>query len=127
MSESATATMTKPAAKKAAPKAKAPKAGNGKLRKTQERMLKLLAKKDRCNRQQLVKAATGRDNGTLDGSHLGCLDPKARAIADKKSGKPSLLTLGYVRHIPLPIPESTSGGVEHWFEITASGRKAIAK
>ena len=122
MSESTTATMTKPVAKKA--KAAKPV---GKLRKTQERMLKLLAKKDRCNRQQLVAAATGRENGTLDGSHLGCLDAKARAIADKKSGKPSLLTLGYVKHIPLPVPESTSGAVEHWFEITAAGRKALEK
>lgn len=125
MSESATATMTKSVAK-ATPKAKAAKPV-GKLRKTQERMLKLLAKKDRCNRRQLVAAATGRENGTLDGSHLGCIDPKARAVADKKSGKPSLLTLGYVRMIELPIPESTSGGTEYWFEITAAGRKAIAK
>lgn len=116
----------KPKAKKAAKKVK-PSAEFVSLRAGQYRMLKLLAKKARATRAQLVVAATGREDGTLDGSYLGCLDPKQRAITDKKAGKPSLLSRGYVRMVEIPKPDSEAGTMERWYEITAAGRKALTK
>ena len=109
-----------PAKRKAKPASK-PRAEKAKLRTTQVRMLKLLAKKERATRQQLVIAACpGRENPQLDGTHLGNINEKDRKY-EKATGYTSLLSLGYVRHKVFDI----DGKKENWYEITAAGRKAL--
>lgn len=105
-------------------KAKTAKKESQPLRAAQVRMLKHLKKKDRpCSRAELVVAATQRENGTLDGSYLGNRGPKERAIADKKAGRPSLITRGFVRM----IEADHDGKKEILFDITAAGKKALER
>jgi hypothetical protein len=132
----ATATATKPrrASKPKANKNKPRKvtkpSANGKgkrvIGKMQYRILKLLAKKQRATRPQLVTAATGREDGTMDATALGAKDPKQRRICEGKSGRPSLITLGFVRIREIEKPESETGAMETWYEITSAGKKALA-
>lgn len=112
-----------PKARKAKPKAKKPTIV---LRAAQLRMLKELKKRNRSmTRQELVHAATGSPKGTLDGSYIGNLDPKARKVAEKKVGKPSLLTLGFIRMNEVQVEEGMAA--ERRYELTAAGRKYLEK
>lgn len=104
--------------------AKAKATGDKPLRKTQIRILQFLSKKVSATKAECTVAGTGRENGTLDGSHIGCRDPKARKIADAKSGRPSLLTRGYIKEIDVKVDGDK---VEHRLQITAAGKKALEK
>lgn len=123
----ATATTTEtsvPKARKASPKPKAKKEPI-KLRAAQLRMLKELKRRNRSmTRQELVHAATGSPKGTLDGSYIGNLDPKARKVSEKKAGKPSLLTLGFIRMDEVQVEEGLAP--ERRYELTAAGKKYLA-
>ena len=94
----------------------------------QIRILQRLVKEGRSlPRPELVKAATGRENGTMDGSTLGCIDPEARKVADEKAGRPSLLTLGFVRMIQATVEGAGGRGREVTeYEIADAGREALA-
>lgn len=117
----------KPAKKAKARKAPKVKSGESKLSKGQVRMLKYLAKRDRAPRPKLVIAFNkGKEEGTMDGSHLGCKDDKERSATDKRTGRLSLITRGLVKIVDIPKPDSENGATETFYEITASGRKAAA-
>ncbi len=130
MNEENTTTTTEPASKpaKKAKQAKpaksvtkaAPAPGNGGLRKPQVAVLKALKKAGR----PITRAAMKEKSGGVDISGMvGCQDAKQRKENDKKLNVRSLLSLGYVRYTELDI----DGSRETVYEITAAGKKALAK
>jgi len=115
-------------------KADKPSANGEKVLGTpQVRILKALTKLGRATRAQInaqcAKAGfeTAKKFSAWMADPLGQNDPKSRKAAEAKSGRKSLLTLGFVKMIELPKPDTDSGATETWFEATAAGRKALAK
>lgn len=122
MSEQATSAAPealKAAKKKTSKPVAAAPPSNG-LRKTQVRVLQVLAKASPMTRAKL------KEKANVDISVVvGCQDDAARAASDAKHNVKSLLTLGYVRFKDRAVEKGMAP--ETVYEITAPGRKALAK
>lgn len=107
---------------KAKPKAKpATKATtNGKLRKSQLRVLELLAKGGVLTKAKIMDKVFDGNSINL-APIVGASDPADRAKREKAAGYPSLLGLGYVKQHKLDI----DGVIEVAYEATPKGKKAV--
>ena len=94
------------------------------LRPMQIKVLKLLSKSKGALSRGDLYLKLDRSSGLND--VIGKNDPKKRAVADEAK-YPSLLTRGHIRIIQVPVPDSQSGASECRYEITAAGKKALAK
>lgn len=110
----------KVAPKKAAKKAATPRAKKDGLRKPQIRVLKLLAKKDGLDRNQISEKAPV-DLATCV-EYIGSHDPDIRAANDTKHF-PSLISLGLVK---AQMHDVKGKNVIQYF-ITAKGKAEAAK
>lgn len=126
-----TVTKAKPKKAKKAAKAEGAKPSrNGVVGVPQQRILGALAKaKGPLTRGKINEACakagftTAKKFSAWMTDPLGQADPKARKAAETKSGRKSLLTLGYVKQVDLDI----DGHKEVCFQLTATGRKALEK
>lgn len=118
------ASKPKAAKKPAKPATKrAPRAPMEGLRKGQVRILHEInkSKSGMLDRNQCSQRAKCTPGWVFQ--HLGATEPKQRAITEKRAGYKSLLTLSYVRTHVL----KTDDRDVRVYEITASGKKALAK
>lgn len=125
MSETTTATTEATTATKAAKKKSAkssPKApSNGRLRKSQLRVLESLVKGGVHTKAKIMTKVFNGNSINL-APIVGSPDPQDRAAREKKTGYPSLITLGYVKPHKLNI----DGVTEVSYEITDKGKAAVA-
>ena len=100
------------------------KASNGDLRLPQIRMLRALGKaKKPMTRAAIVAAVTQHGKATSSGFALGPTNPALVKPYLSQCGYLSLLGHKFVRQVTINV----EGAAEHCFEITAAGRKALAK
>ena len=93
------------------------------LNKPQVRILGALAKAKAPFNKGMISEKAAVDPAWV-GPNVGLVDPERRAEREKIDGRPSLITLGYVKHKMVPLDNDR---VDNVYEITASGRKALEK
>lgn len=108
----------KPKAKPAAKPAKA--SANGRLKKSQLRVLEALSKGDWLSKDKIMKRVFNGNSVNLS-PIVGATDPKDRPAKEKAAGHPSLITLGYVKQ----HNQNIDGVQVVEYEITPKGKKAI--
>lgn len=94
------------------------------LRKGQVRILEALSKaKGTLSRSQIAERSKNTDGQTFN--LMGSTNPEKWPVTEERTGYPGLLKLKLVKAVQQQVPDGE--GKEWRYEITAAGRKALAK